>query len=139
MVMGRRFSDALRGGPDWLELSGGGREGIEAAVDFWQGIPGMRYRRYLLRAGKRTRERRMRESYEYQANIIWQKEFYYSGLSESEIVTFVSDMEEIVELSDRAVVMFQGHIKGELAKEEISQASLMNASFNVVNTKSKGV
>jgi len=48
-------------------------------------------------------------------------------------------MEEIVELSDRAVVMFQGHIKGELAKEEISQASLMNASFNVVNTKSKGV
>ena len=95
MVMGRRFSDALRGGPDWLELSGGGREGIEAAVDFWQGIPGMRYRRYLLRAGKRTRERRMRESYEYQANIIWQKEFYYSGLSESEIVTFVSDMEEI--------------------------------------------
>ena len=55
------------------------------------------------------------------------------------VLLISSDMEEIVELSDRAVVMFQGHIKGELAKEEISQASLMNASFNVVNTKSKGV
>lgn len=95
MVMGRKFSDALRGGPDWLELSGGAREGIEAAVDFWQGFPERRYRRYLLRAGKRTRERRMRESYEYQADIIWQKEFYYSGLNESEIAAFVSGMEEI--------------------------------------------
>ena len=55
------------------------------------------------------------------------------------VLLISSDMEEIVELSDRAVVMFQGHIKGELAKEEISQASLMNASFNVVNTESKGV
>ena len=55
------------------------------------------------------------------------------------VLLISSDMEEIVELSDRAVVMFQGHIKGELAKEEISQASLMNASFNVVSTESKGV
>ena len=55
------------------------------------------------------------------------------------VLLISSDMEEIVELSDRAVVMFQGHIKGKLAKEEISQASLMNASFNVVNTESKGV
>ncbi len=42
-----------------------------------------------------------------------------------------SDMEEIVELSDRAVVVFSGRIKGELTRAEISQASLMAASFGV--------
>lgn len=47
------------------------------------------------------------------------------------IMLISSDMEEIVELSDRAVVMYQGYIKGELAKSEISQATLMNASFNI--------
>ena len=93
MVMARKFSDALRCGPDWLELSGGGREGVAAAVDFWQGLPGRRYQRFLSRAGKRARERRMRESYEFQAAIIWQKEFYYAGITASEITAFVSDME----------------------------------------------
>ena len=42
-----------------------------------------------------------------------------------------SDMEEIVELSDRAIVMFQGHKRGQLDKAEISQTSLMNASFGI--------
>ena len=47
------------------------------------------------------------------------------------IMLISSDMEEIVELSDRAVVMFQGHITGELSKDEIDQNTLMNASFDV--------
>lgn len=45
------------------------------------------------------------------------------------IMLISSDMEEIVELSDRAVVVFSGRMKGELSKSEISQASLMAASF----------
>lgn len=45
------------------------------------------------------------------------------------IMLISSDMEEIVELSDRAVVVFSGRIKGELSRNEISQASLMAASF----------
>lgn len=47
------------------------------------------------------------------------------------IMLISSDMEEIVELSDRAVVVFSGRIRGELCKSEISQASLMAASFGV--------
>lgn len=47
------------------------------------------------------------------------------------IMLISSDMEEIVELSDRAVIVFSGRIKGELSKSEISQASLMAASFGV--------
>lgn len=47
------------------------------------------------------------------------------------IVLISSDMEEIVQLSDRAVVMYQGYKKGELAKQEICQTSLMNRSFNI--------
>lgn len=47
------------------------------------------------------------------------------------VMLISSDMEEIVELSDRAVVVFQGRIRGELNKAEISQSSLMAASFGV--------
>ena len=47
------------------------------------------------------------------------------------IMLISSDMEEIVELSDRAVVVFSGRIRGELSRSEISQASLMAASFGV--------
>lgn len=47
------------------------------------------------------------------------------------IILISSDMEEIIELSDRALVMFQGYITGELKKEEISQGSLVNACFNI--------
>lgn len=51
------------------------------------------------------------------------------------VMLISSDMEEIVELSDRAVIVFQGRLKGELGKEEISQASLMAASFGVTEGK----
>lgn len=47
------------------------------------------------------------------------------------IMLISSDMEEIVELSDRTVVVFQGHLTGELKKEEIDQSSLMEASFGI--------
>ncbi len=48
------------------------------------------------------------------------------------ILLISSDMEEIVELSDRAATMYCGRINKEFAKEEISQDSLMAAAFGVV-------
>ena len=47
------------------------------------------------------------------------------------VMLISSDMEEIVELSDRAVVVYRGRIRGELKKREITQAGLMAASFGV--------
>ncbi|WP_097004799.1 sugar ABC transporter ATP-binding protein [Lacrimispora amygdalina] len=47
------------------------------------------------------------------------------------VMLISSDMEEIVELSDRAVVVYQGRIRGELKKQEITQSGLMAASFGV--------
>ena len=51
------------------------------------------------------------------------------------VMLISSDMEEIIELSDRAVVMFQGHMTRELKKSEIDQNTLMNASFDVKEDK----
>lgn len=48
------------------------------------------------------------------------------------ILLISSDMEEIVELSDRAVTMYSGRINKEFSKDEISQDSLMAAAFGVV-------
>ena len=53
------------------------------------------------------------------------------------ILLISSDMEEIVELSDRAVTMYCGRINGEFAKGEITQDSLMSASFGVVHRSSE--
>lgn len=47
------------------------------------------------------------------------------------ILLISSDMEEVVELADRAVTMFQGHINHEFKKDEITQDNLMVASFGV--------
>ena len=47
------------------------------------------------------------------------------------ILLISSDMEEIVELSDRAVTMYCGHINKEFAKCDISQDNLMSAAFGV--------
>ena len=47
------------------------------------------------------------------------------------IMLISSDMEEIAELSDRAIVMFQGHKRGQLEKGEITQTALMNSSFDI--------
>ena len=42
-----------------------------------------------------------------------------------------SDMEEVVELADRAVTVFQGRINGEFSREEITQDALTSASFGI--------
>jgi AI-2 transport system ATP-binding protein len=47
------------------------------------------------------------------------------------VLLISSDMEEIVELSDRALTMFQGRINQEFTKDKISQDNLMRASFGV--------
>ena len=51
------------------------------------------------------------------------------------IMLISSDMEEIIELSDRAVIVFQGRIRRELKKSEINQENLMAASFGVHELK----
>jgi AI-2 transport system ATP-binding protein len=47
------------------------------------------------------------------------------------VLLISSDIEEIVELSDRALTMFQGRINHEFTKDTISQDNLMSASFGV--------
>ena len=48
------------------------------------------------------------------------------------ILMISSDMEEIVQLSDRAVTMYHGRLNAEFVGEDINQANLMSASFGVV-------
>jgi len=57
-----------------------------------------------------------------------------SKLKEQNVAVLLisSDMEEIVELSDRALTMFQGRINQEFSKEKITQDNLMRASFGVI-------
>ena len=43
-----------------------------------------------------------------------------------------SDIEEVVELADRAVTVFQGRINAEFRKDEINQDALTSASFGIV-------
>ncbi|MDR0662518.1 MAG: sugar ABC transporter ATP-binding protein [Spirochaetaceae bacterium] len=47
------------------------------------------------------------------------------------VLLISSDIEEIVELSDRAITMFQGRVKAEFKGEEITQDAIMSASFGV--------
>lgn len=51
------------------------------------------------------------------------------------VMLISSDMEEIVELSDRAVTVFQGRINGEFPKGCINQDNLMTAAFGVTPAK----
>ncbi len=46
-----------------------------------------------------------------------------------------SDIEEVVELADRAVTVFQGRINGEFSHDEITQDVLTSASFGIVRGK----
>ena len=46
-----------------------------------------------------------------------------------------SDIEEVVELADRAVTVFQGRINGEFSREEITQDVLTSASFGIVHER----
>lgn len=42
-----------------------------------------------------------------------------------------SDIEEVVELADRAITVFQGRINGEFSREQITQDTLTSASFGI--------
>ncbi|MDD3213738.1 MAG: sugar ABC transporter ATP-binding protein [Eubacteriales bacterium] len=53
------------------------------------------------------------------------------------ILLISSDMEEIVELSDRAVTMYCGHINREFAKCDIVQDNLMAAAFGITEGSAK--
>ena len=53
------------------------------------------------------------------------------------ILLISSDMEEIVELSDRAVTMYCGHINREFPKCDICQDNLMAAAFGVTEGSAK--
>jgi len=55
------------------------------------------------------------------------------------IMLISSDMEEIVELSDRAVTVYQGRINAEVSKTEINQDNLMSAAFGVTGEKKVGL
>ena len=55
------------------------------------------------------------------------------------ILLISSDMEEIIELSDRAITMFQGRINHTFKKEHINQNNLMSASFGVYENEKEGV
>lgn len=46
-----------------------------------------------------------------------------------------SDIEEVVEMADRAVTVFQGRINGEFSHDEITQDVLTSASFGIVSGK----
>lgn len=54
------------------------------------------------------------------------------------VMLISSDMEEIIELSDRAVTMYQGRINSEFLKENINQDNLMSAAFGVLGGKQVG-
>ena len=49
------------------------------------------------------------------------------------ILLVSSDMEEIMELCDRTVTVFQGHINGEFSGSDINQDNLTAASFGLTN------
>lgn len=51
------------------------------------------------------------------------------------VMLISSDMEEIMELSDRAVTVYQGRINAEFAKADINQDNLMTAAFGVTPGK----
>ena len=54
------------------------------------------------------------------------------------VLLISSDMEEIVELSDRVVSVFQGRINAEFQKGDINQDNLMAAAFDVKTKKEVG-
>jgi len=54
------------------------------------------------------------------------------------VLLISSDMEEIIELSDRAVTMFQGCINHIFDKADINQSNLMSAAFGAYESKKEG-
>ena len=59
------------------------------------------------------------------------------GLKEQGVAVLIisSDMEEIIELADRAITVFQGRINGEFRHDEINNDALTGASFGITAGK----
>ncbi len=55
------------------------------------------------------------------------------------VVIISSDIEEVVEMSDRVVTMFHGRVNASFVKEEITLDNLMSASFGVVKEGEEAV
>ncbi len=55
------------------------------------------------------------------------------------VLLISSDMEEIVELADRVVTMYQGRINAEFQKGEINQDNLTAAAFGILEQEAKRV
>ena len=51
------------------------------------------------------------------------------------VIMVSSDMEEVVELADRAITVFQGRINGEFSRDEITQDALTSASFGIAHER----
>ena len=51
------------------------------------------------------------------------------------VIMVSSDMEEVVELADRAITVFQGRINGEFSRDEITQDALTSASFGIAHKR----
>ena len=48
------------------------------------------------------------------------------------VLLISSDMEEMVELADRVVIMYQGRVNAEFQKEDINQDNLTAAAFGIL-------
>lgn len=55
------------------------------------------------------------------------------------VLLISSDMEEIIELSDRAVTMFQGRVNHIFHKADINQNNLMSAAFGAYEDEKEGI
>ena len=54
------------------------------------------------------------------------------------VLLISSDMEEIIELSDRVMTVCQGRINGEFTGADINQDTLMSASFGIIKNSEVG-
>ncbi len=54
------------------------------------------------------------------------------------VLLISSDMEEVVELADRAVTVYQGRINAEFSKKDINQDNLTSAAFGIPVAKASG-
>ena len=54
------------------------------------------------------------------------------------VLLISSDMEEVVELADRAVTVYQGRINAEFSKKDINQDNLTSAAFGIPVDKASG-
>lgn len=74
-------------------------------------------------------ERSERNGYKYEIYTIM-KELAEAGVA---IIMISSDLPEIIGMSDRVYVMCEGHVTGELGKEELTEENIMKHATNTAN------